>query len=109
MDFLDLSLVFDLLLVTIVGCFVYWGAKKGAVSYLFSLLALLMVFPFACYFFPLVTSLFSEDVAKRFLSDVIAFATTLIILYFITLILIWTLKRHSRDFMRGLLIRLRGE
>ena len=91
MDFLDLSLIFDLLLFIIVGYFIYRGAKKGVVSYLFSLLALLMAFPITCYLFPLITSLFSEDIGKRFLSDAIAFATTLVILYFITLILIWAL------------------
>ncbi len=98
MDFLDLSLIFDLFLFIIVGCFIYWGAKKGVVSYLFSLLALLIAFPLACYFFPLLSSLFSEDIEKRILSDAIAFASALVVLYFITLALIWALMEALKRF-----------
>ena len=98
MDFLDLSLIFDLLLFIIVGYFIYRGAKKGVVSYLFSLVALLIAFPLTCYFFPLLASLFSKEVGTRILSDAIAFASALIVLYFITLALIWALMAVVKRF-----------
>jgi len=99
--FLDLSLIFDLFLLIIIGCFIFLGARKGAVSYLFSLIAILITYPIACYLYPFFASLFPQEATDRILGDAIAFAVTLICLYFLTLILIWaileTFKRFRED------------
>jgi len=108
MHFLDLSLTFDFSLVIIVGYFVFRGTKKGAVSCLFSLVALCIAFPIACYFFPLFASLFPQEVTQRILGDTIAFATTLISFYFLTLILIWTILKAFKRFHEDVSDRIAG-
>ena len=108
MHFLDLSLIFDFSLVIIVGYFIFRGTKKGAVSCLFSLVALFIAFLFACYFFPLFASLFPQKVAHRILGDTIAFATFLIVPYFLTLILIWTILKAFKRFHEDVSDRIAG-
>ena len=108
MHFSDLSLIFDFFLVIIVGYFVFRGTKKGAVSCLFSLVALFIAFPIACYFFPLFATLFPQKVTHGIIGDAIAFATFLISLYFFTLILIWTLLKVFKRFYEDVADRIAG-
>jgi membrane protein required for colicin V production len=108
MSFLDLSLLFDFFLFIIVGYFIFRGAKSGAVSCLFSLLALCIAFPITCYFFPLLATLFPQKVTRRILGDSIAFATTLIGLYFLTLILIWAILKAFKRFREDISDQIAG-
>jgi len=108
MNFLDLSLIFDFFLFIIIGYFIFRGAKKGAANCLFSLVALFIAFSIACYSFPLFASLFPQKVTQRILGDAIAFAATLISLYFLTLILIWTVLNAFKRFHEDVSDRVAG-
>lgn len=108
MDFLDLSLIFDVLLFIVVGYFIFRGSKKGAMSCLFSLVALCIAFPVACYFFPLFASLFSQEVTERIRGDTIAFATTLIVFYCLALILIWAILEALKKFYEDVSDQIAG-
>ena len=108
MDFLDLSLIFDIVLLIIVGYFIFRGAKKGAVRFLFSFVALCVAFPITCYFFPHLASLFPQEVTKRILGDTIAFATALVVLYCLTLILIWVILEAFKRFYEDVADRIAG-
>ncbi len=106
--FFDLSLIFDLFLLIITGCFIFLGARKGTASCLFTLIALLVAYPTACYFFPLFSSLFSQKVTDRILGDAIAFAVTLVFLYFCILILIWAVLEVFKRFREDISDQIAG-
>lgn len=108
MSFLDLSLILDIFLLIIVGYFIFRGTKSGTVSCLFSLLALCMAFPTACYFFPLLATLFPQKVANRILVDSVAFATILIAFYFLTLVLIWAILKAFKRFREDVSDQIAG-
>lgn len=108
MNFLNFSFIFDFFLFIIVGYCIFRGTKKGAVSCLFSIVALFIAFPIACYFFPLFASVFPQKVANRILGDTVAFATTLIALYFLTLILIWTILKAGKRFREDMSDQIAG-
>ena len=106
--FLDLSLIVDLLLLIITVCFIFLGARKGAVSCLFTLIALLIAYPTACYCFPLFASFFSQKVTDRILGDAIAFAITLVFIYFCILILIWAVLEVCKRFREDISDQIAG-
>jgi len=91
MGFLDLSLIFDLVLVLIVGYFIFRGTRKGILSYFYSLFALVAAYPLACFIFPFLLSFLPRDVAQRMQGDVIAFGTVLVVLYLVIIALCWVL------------------
>ena len=106
--FFDLSLIFDLFLLIVTGCFIFLGARKGTASCLFTLIALLVAYPTACYFFPLFSSLFSQKVTDRILDDAIAIAVTLVFLYFCILILIWAVLEVFKKFREDISDQIAG-
>jgi membrane protein required for colicin V production len=91
MGFITLSLVYDMVLIIIVGYFVFRGARKGALSYFYSLVALVCAYPLACFLFPFLISFFPQKVAQRMQGDAIAFATILMLLYLLIVALFWGL------------------
>ncbi len=106
--FLDISIIFDLFLLIIIGYFIFLGVRKGTVSYLFSLIALLIAYPTACYLYPFFASLFPQKATERILGDAIAFAVTLSCLYFLTLILIWAILETFKRFREDISDKLAG-
>lgn len=106
--FLDLSLIVDLFLLIIVACFLFLGTRKGTVSCLFSLMALLMAYPTACYLFPLFSSLFTQKATDRISDDAIAFAIILVFLYFCMLLLIWAVLELCKRFRAEITDQIAG-
>ncbi len=105
---LDLSLIFDLSLLIIIGCSIFLGARKGTASCLFTLIALLIAYPTACYLFPFFASLFSQKITDRILRDEIAFVITLVFLYFLTLILMWAVLEVFKRFREEISDQIAG-
>jgi len=91
MGFINLSLVYDMVLIIIVGYFVFRGARKGALSYFYSLVALVCAYPLACFLFPFLISFFPQKVAQKMQGDAIAFATIFMLLYLLIVALFWGL------------------
>jgi membrane protein required for colicin V production len=108
MAFLNLSLIFDFALLLVAGYFIFRGARSGVVNCLFSLIALLIAFPIACYAFPLFAALLPREITERLLDDTIAFATTLIALYFLTLFLIWGILKAYEKFRQDISEQIAG-
>jgi len=108
MAFLNLSLIFDFALLLVAGYFIFRGARSGVVNCLFSLVALFIAFPLACYAFPLFAALLPREITKRLLDDTIAFATTLSALYFLTLILIWGILKACKKFRQDISEQVAG-
>lgn len=106
--FLDLSFIVDLFLLIIVACFLFLGTRKGTASCLFTLMALLVAYPTACYLFPLFSSLFTQKVTDRILGDAIAFAIILVFLYFCMLILIWAVLEVCKRFREDISDQIAG-
>ncbi len=96
-----ISFVFDLSLLIIVGYYIVSGARKGTLHTLFSLVALVIAYPLACLLFPWFASLFPKRVEARILGDTVAFATTIGVFYWLTVLSMWvvhvTIKRFYRD------------
>jgi len=108
MAFLNLSLIFDFALLLVAGYFIFRGARSGVVSCLFSLIALFIAFPIASYAFPLFAALLPREITERLLDDTIAFATTLIALYFLTLFLIWGILKAFEKFRQDISEQIAG-
>lgn len=97
----NLSLILDLsLLIVFVYCLIR-GAQRGTQRCVFSLVALCSAYPITCYVFPLFASLFSQNVAERILTDIVAFTTLLVSFYFLVFFLLWgilaALKKFRKD------------
>jgi uncharacterized membrane protein required for colicin V production len=102
MDFsFSLSLLFDLVLLVVVGCFIFGGVRKGTIPAFLSLVILCISYPLACYLFPPVAGLFAETTTERILNDTVAFGTVLVSLYLLMVLLLWgilaTCKRFYQD------------
>jgi len=90
MDFsFSLSLLFDLALLIVLGSFIFGGVRKGTTYAFLSLLVLCISFPLACYLFPHFAGLFAQKTTERILNDTVAFATVLVSLYLLMILLLW--------------------
>lgn len=85
----DQSMILDFLLLCVAGYLVISSARKGCVSTFYSLLALCLAYPAACYLFPLLASWFRPPVTVRILGDAVAFAAFVAATYFLILLLFW--------------------
>lgn len=97
----DPSMIVDFLLLCLGGYLVFSSARKGCVPTFYSLLALCLAYPLACYLFPLLASFFQPPVTRRILGDAIVFAGLTAALYFLVLLVFWAtlilLKRAAPD------------
>lgn len=97
----DQSMILDFLLLCVAGYLVFSSVRKGCVPTFYSLLALCLSYPIACYLFPLFASSFRPPVTGRILGDGVAFAAFMAAIYFLVLLLFWALftlvKRVAPD------------
>ena len=77
----SLSLLFDLVLLCVIGGFIFAGARKGTIPTFLSFIILCIAYPLACFLFPKGASLFDQKTTERMLNDTVAFATVLVCLY----------------------------
>ena len=96
----NLSLILDLSLVIVFVFCLISGAQRGTQRCVFSLVALCCAYPITCYVFPLFASLFSEKVAERILTDMVAFTTLLVSFYFLLFFLLWALLAALKKFRK---------
>jgi len=96
----NLSLILDLSLVIVFVYCLISGAQRGTQRCVFSLVALCSAYPIACYVFPLFASLFSQKVAERILTDMVAFTTLLVSFYFLLFFLLWALLAALKKFRK---------
>ena len=94
----SLSLLFDLVLLIVVGCFIFGGARKGTIPTFLSFITLCIAYPLACFLFPKVTSLFDQKTSERILNDTVAFATVLVCLYLLMILLFWGILAACKRF-----------
>jgi len=107
MDF-SLSLLFDLVLLIVVGCFIFGGVRKGTISTFLSLVILCIAYPLACFLFPGIASLFEQKTTERILNDTVAFATVLVCLYLLMILLVWGILAACKRFYRDIADYLAG-
>jgi uncharacterized membrane protein required for colicin V production len=97
----DQSMIADFLLLCVAGYLVLSSVRKGCVPTFYSLLALCLSYPAACFLFPLFASFFRPPVTARLLGDAVAFAAFAAALYFVLLLVFWAvlslLKRAAPD------------
>jgi uncharacterized membrane protein required for colicin V production len=97
----DQSMILDFLLLCVAVYLVFSGVRKGCVPTVYTLLALCLAYPVACYLFPLLASCFKAPVTARILGDAVAFAAFVAAMYFLILLLFWValnlLKRAAPD------------
>lgn len=97
----DQSMILDFLLLCVAGYLLFGSVRKGCVPTFYSLLALCLSYPIACYLFPLLASCFRPPVTARILGDAVAFAALMAAIYFLGLLLFWALltlaKRVAPD------------
>ena len=105
---LSLSLLFDLVLLIVVGCFVFGGARKGTIPTFLSFVILCIAYPLACFLFPPVASLFDQKTTERILNDTVAFATVLVCLYLLIILLIWGILAGCKRFYQDIADYLAG-
>jgi uncharacterized membrane protein required for colicin V production len=96
--FFSLSLLFDLVLLFVVGCFIYGGIRKGTIPTFLSFVILCIGYPLACLLFPQVASLFDQKTTERILKDTVAFATVLVCLYLLMILLVWGILAACKRF-----------
>lgn len=94
----NLSLILDLALVIVFVYCLISGAQRGTQRCVFSLVALCSAYPITCYIFPLFASLFSQKVAERILTDMVAFTTFLVSCYFLVFFLLWAILAVFKKF-----------
>lgn len=107
MDF-SLSLLFDLVLLIVVGCFIFGGVRKGTVSTFLSLVILCIAYPLGCYLFPHVAGLFDQKTTDRILNDTVAFGTVLVCLYLLMVLLLWAILATCKRFYQDIADYLAG-
>ena len=106
--FFSLSLLFDLVLLFVVGCFIYGGMRKGTLPTFLSFVILCIAYPLACLLFPQVASLFDQKTTERLLKDTVAFATVLVCLYLLMILLVWGILAACKRFYRDIADYLAG-
>ena len=94
----SLSLLFDLFLLIVVGCFIFGGSRKGTIPTFLSFIILCIAYPLACFLFPRVASLFDQQTTERILNDTVAFATVLVCLYLLIILLFWGILAGCKRF-----------
>jgi uncharacterized membrane protein required for colicin V production len=104
----SLSSLFDLVLLIVVGCFIFGGARKGTIPTFLSFVILCISYPLACFLFPGVTSLFEQKTTERILNDTVAFATVLVSLYLLMILLVWGILAACKRFYRDIADYLSG-
>ena len=109
MDFsFSLSLLFDLVLLIVVGCFIFGGVRKGTIPAFLSLVILCISYPLACFLFPHVAGLFTEKTTERILNDTVAFGSVLVSLYLLMILLLWALLAACKRFYQDIADYLAG-
>ena len=104
----SLSLLFDLLLLVVIGCFIYGGARKGTIPTFLSFVILCASYPLACFLFPHVASLFAQKTTERILNDTVAYATVLVSLYLLMVLLLWAILALCNRFYQDIADYLAG-
>jgi uncharacterized membrane protein required for colicin V production len=103
-----LSLLFDLVLLIVVGCFIYGGVRKGTIPTFLSFVILCISYPLACLLFPQVASLFDPKTTERLLKDTVAFTTVLVCFYLLMILLVWGILAGCKRFYRDIADSLAG-
>jgi uncharacterized membrane protein required for colicin V production len=104
----NLSLLFDLVLLIVVGCFIFGGSRKGTIPTFLSFIILCIAYPLACFLFPRVASLFDQKTTERILNDTVAFATVLVCLYLLIILLVWGILAGCKRFYQDIADYLAG-
>ena len=104
----SLSLLFDLALLIVVGCFIYGGVRKGTIPTFLSFIILCSSYPLTCLLFPHVASLFAQKTTERILNDTVAFATFLVSLYLFMIFLLWVILATCKRFYQDIADYLAG-